>query len=242
MNNFSVESWLNFAGDSTIYIFAGLALAAILFAIIMSSVKSAKVRKMKKSNAEYRKLTLQTLSAVVNSIDARDPYSRNHSLMVAEYSVELGRRIGYSNLENLYFIALVHDIGKIGISDDILKRAGRLNPGEYAVMKQHTEIGARMLSGIDTIPNISDGAKYHHEHYDGSGYNTGAIGEDIPLVGRIIGVADAYAAMISPRSYRRGLTRDEAVTELNRCSGTQFDPKIVTAMVQMLNDGFEVSL
>ena len=218
-----------------------IALAVIVIVSITAAVLQYKTKQALSREAEYKKITLQCITAVVNSIDSRDPYSKNHSVRVAEYSVEIARRMGFKDLENLYYIALLHDIGKIGISDDILKRAGRLLPDEYSVMKQHTELGRKMLSGITAIPDIASGAKYHHEHYDGSGYNEGLRGTAIPLIGRIIGVADAFDAMISPRSYRRGLTKAEAVNELTRCSGTQFDPEIARIMVQMLNDGFTVA-
>ena len=228
--------------DTQTIIYILIALGVIAIIIIMSSVMSYKVKQALMREAEYKKITLQCITAVVNSIDSRDPYSKNHSVRVAEYSVEIARRMGFKNLENLYYIALLHDIGKIGISDDILKRAGRLLPNEYDIMKQHTELGRKMLSGITAIPDIANGAKYHHEHYDGSGYNEGLRGTAIPLIGRIIGVADAFDAMISPRSYRRGLTKAEAANELSRCAGTQFDPEIARIMVQMLNEGFTVSI
>lgn len=202
---------------------------------------TGKANRAKKREAENKKITLQCISAVVSTIDAKDPFSSGHSMRVAEYTVEIARRMGLDNLDNIYFIALLHDIGKIGIADDILKRVGRLMPEEYALMKQHTEFGRVILSSVTSLPGITEGAKYHHEHYDGTGYNEGLAGERIPLIGRIIGVADAYDAMTSPRSYRRGLSKTEAMNELNRCSGSQFDPNVAKIMVQMLNEGFSVN-
>ncbi len=230
-----------FSLDSQTMIIGVVVLAAIVIVAIVSAVMQYKTKQALMREAEYKKITLQCITAVVNSIDSRDPYSKTHSVRVAEYSVEIARRMGFKDLENLYYIALLHDIGKIGISDDILRRAGRLLPDEYQVMKQHTELGRKMLSGITAIPDIASGAKYHHEHYDGTGYNEGLRGTAIPLVGRIIGVADAFDAMISPRSYRRGLTKEEAINELHRCAGTQFDPEIARIMIGMLNDGFMVA-
>ncbi|MBE6753022.1 MAG: HD-GYP domain-containing protein [Ruminococcaceae bacterium] len=227
--------------DSTTLLVCGVALVLILIICITAAVLNGKIKKAQLREAEYKKITLQCITAVVNSIDSRDPYSKNHSVRVAEYSVEIARRLGFTDLENLYYIALLHDIGKIGISDDILKRAGRLLPDEYQLMKQHTELGSKMLSGITAIPDIASGAKYHHEHYDGTGYNEGLRGNAIPLVGRIIGIADALDAMTSARSYRRGLNRAEAINELKRCSGTQFDPDIANIMIQMLKEGFTVA-
>jgi len=227
--------------DTTTLLVGGVAVVLILIIIITSAVLQSKIKKAQQREADYKKITLQCITAVVNSIDSRDPYSKNHSVRVAEYSVEIARRLGFTDLENLYYIALLHDIGKIGISDDILKRAGRLLPDEYQLMKQHTELGSKMLSGITAIPDIASGAKYHHEHYDGTGYNEGLRGNAIPLVGRIIGIADALDAMTSARSYRRGLNRAEAINELKRCSGTQFDPDIANIMIQMLKEGFTVA-
>lgn len=220
---------------------AGVIAVAMTIAFVSVAVSKSKIAAAAERRvAGYRHVTLQSLTAVVSSIDARDPYCRNHSVRVAEFSVEIARRLGFTDLENLYYIALLHDIGKIGISDDVLRRVGSLQPSEYAVMKQHTDIGSKMLKKISAIPDISDGAKYHHEHYDGTGYNYGLKGEQIPLVGRIICVADSYVAMTSARSYRRGLTNGEAIKELERCAGTQFDPQIVHVMVEMLQDGFDV--
>ena len=227
--------------DQTTLLVGVVALVLVIIISIAAAVLHHKTKQALKREAEYKKITLQCISAVVNSIDSRDQYNKNHSLRVAEYSVEIARRMGFTDLENLYYIALLHDIGKIAISDDILKRAGRLSPDEYQLMKQHTELGRKMLSGITAIPDITSGAKYHHEHYDGTGYNEGLRGNAIPLIGRIIGVADALDAMTSARSYRRGLNRAEAINELKRCSGTQFDPEIAKIMIDMLNDGFTVA-
>ncbi len=210
----------------------------LLILLILVIVFAAKAGKAKKQNEQNQAVAIDCLTAIVNTIDEKDPFSKGHSVRVAKYSVEIARRMDLTNLDKIYIIALLHDIGKIGIPDDILKRVGRLMPDEYALMKQHTEFGRMILSQIPSVPGITEGAKYHHEHYDGSGYNEGLRGESIPLIGRIIGVADAYDAMTSPRSYRRGLSKAEAINELNRCAGTQFDPNVARIMVKMLNDGF----
>ena len=220
-------------------ILAASAVLLLVFLILMIAF-AAKAGKAKKSDEQNRAVSIECLSAIVNTIDEKDPFSKGHSIRVAKYSVEIARRMDLANLDKIYIIALLHDIGKIGIPDDILKRVGRLLPDEYALMKQHTEFGRMILSQVTSVPGITEGAKYHHEHYDGSGYNEGLRGESIPLIGRIIGVADAYDAMTSPRSYRRGLSKAEAINELNRCAGTQFDPNVARIMVKMLNDGFNV--
>ncbi len=219
-----------------------IAVTVALFVVIIVSIIIGTINnKMKKSiarEAQQKKMTLQCITAMVNSIDCKDPYLKGHSLRVAEYSVEIARRMGIADLENLYYAALLHDIGKVAIPDDILQRVGRLLPDEYQLMKQHTEFGRQILAEVTSIPDVALGAKYHHEHYDGTGYNDSLRGTDIPLIARIIGVADSYDAMTSARSYRRGLSKAEAVNELSRCSGTQFDPDIARIMIQMLNEGF----
>jgi len=224
--------------DFTTLIAIATTLIVVLVISIVSAIFQYKVKQATKRAAEQKKVTLECITAVVNSIDLKDPYSKGHSLRVAEYSVEIARRMGITELENLYYVALLHDIGKVAVPDDILKRAGRLLPEEYQLMKQHTEFGRQILSEITTIPDITLGAKYHHEHYDGSGYNNGLRGNNIPLIARIICVADSYDAMTSARSYRRGLSKEEAIKELVRCSGTQFDPDVAKIMIQMLQEGF----
>jgi len=225
-------------GFDTVLVVCAAAAIVILLALILIIVFASRASKAKKRAENVRKISLECLGAVVSTIDAKDPFSKGHSHRVAAYTVEIARRMNLDNLENIYIIALLHDIGKIGIPDDILKRVGRLMPDEYALMKHHTEFGRMILNEVTTLPGITEGAKYHHEYYDGSGYNEGLRGETIPLIGRIIGVADAYDAMTSPRSYRRGLSKAEAINELNRCAGTQFDPNITRIMIKMLNDGF----
>ncbi|MBE6759730.1 MAG: HD-GYP domain-containing protein [Ruminococcaceae bacterium] len=227
-----------FGIDSIIVI--GAAAGLLLIFLILAVAFAVKASKARKSDEQNKAISIECLSAIVNTIDEKDPFSKGHSYRVAKYSVEIARRMDLANLDKIYIIALLHDIGKIGIPDDVLKRVGRLMPEEYALMKQHTEFGRMILSQVTSVPGITEGAKYHHEHYDGSGYNEGLRGENIPLIGRIIGVADAYDAMTSPRSYRRGLSKAEAINELNRCAGTQFDPNVARIMVRMLNDGFNV--
>jgi len=228
-----------FGFDSLMVIGGAAAILLLIFLIIIIAL-AAKAGKAKKTAQESREISLECLQSIVNTVDAKDPFSKGHSLRVAKYSVEIARRMDLANLDNIFIIALLHDIGKIGIPDDILKRVGRLMPDEYALMKQHTEFGRMILSEVASVPGITEGAKYHHEHYDGSGYNEGLYGENIPLIGRIICVADAFDAMTSPRSYRRGLSKAEAINELNRCAGSQFDPNVAQIMIKMLNDGFSV--
>ena len=140
-------------------------------------------------------------------------------------------------VDNIYYIALLHDIGKIAIPDSILNKPGRLTDQEFSVMKKHTTRGAEILQGISTIPQIVEGAKSHHEKYDGSGYPEGKKGEDIPFVARIICCADCFDAMASKRVYKEPFSMDVIIKEFERCAGTQFDPKIAKVVIELISSG-----
>lgn len=184
----------------------------------------------------YRDLLIQSLNTISGTIDAKDPYTQGHSKRVAIYSRELARRLGLSEdmQENIYYIGLMHDIGKIGIPDDILNKSGKLTDEEFDIIRTHTTIGASILQDFTLIPEIASGAKYHHERMDGTGYPSGLTGMEIPYVARIICVADSYDAMSSSRCYRTALSTETIVSELTRCSGTQFDPEIVNELLDMI--------
>ena len=140
--------------------------------------------------------------------------------------------------ERIYYIGLLHDIGKVGIPNSILTKPGRLTVDEYEIVKRHTQMGAQLLEGFTTIKGAENGIKYHHERYDGTGYNEGLKGEEIPVEGRIIAVADAYDAMSSKRCYRDILSYDYILNELKINAGTQFDPIIVSYMIELIEGGF----
>ena len=182
----------------------------------------------------------QSLKTLTQFIDAKDAYTKDHSVRVADYAREIGRRIGMTEEEtkDLYYITLLHDCGKIAVPDEILKKEGALTPQEFAIVKTHTTKGNELLKKFTALPGIGDGAHYHHERYDGYGYPSGLEGEDIPLYARIICVADAYDAMSSNRCYRKALDEERILSELELNSGKQFDPKFVPIMVQMIRDGY----
>lgn len=188
---------------------------------------------------EIESLTIQTITTFANSIDAKDSYTKSHSYNVAQYALRIGRVLGWSELENrnLYYTALLHDIGKIGVPDYILKKADKLTKDEFDIIKKHPKIGERILKDITAVPQLGYGASNHHERYDGTGYPAGKKGNDIPLIGRIICVADAVDAMLSDRAYRPRLSVEETLAELERCSGTQFDPFLVDIMCSILRKG-----
>ena len=163
----------------------------------------------------------------------------DHGLLVSHLASHLGRRLGCSvqEVQDLSLAGILHDIGKIGIPDAILNKPGRLTDEEYEVMKTHVTRGGEILKDFTMIDNVSVGALYHHERYDGSGYCVGLKGEEIPLDARIIGIADAFDAMTANRVYRKQLDIDFVIGELKRCSGTQFDPKLVDILLSLIEDG-----
>ncbi len=181
----------------------------------------------------------QTIIAIAKAVDAKDERTSQHSSRVSEYSVMIAREMGWDDhqCENLRKAAQMHDIGKIAIRDDILNKAGRLTDSEYEIMKSHAKRGAEILKDLTLIEHVVDGARYHHERYDGNGYPDGLRGEDIPIYGRIIGVADAFDAMTANRVYRNKMDLGYVIGELKRCSGTQFDPEIVKIFLKLLRDG-----
>lgn len=182
-------------------------------------------------------LTTDMIKALVKTIDAKDPYTNGHSVRVAEYSKMIAEQ-EYSDtqkIQNIHNIALLHDIGKIAIQDDIINKPGKLTDEEYNLIKAHTITGAQILSEISSYPDLINGAKYHHERYDGRGYPCGLKGEEIPEIAAIIGVADAYDAMTSNRSYRKMLPQDVVRNEISKGLGTQFHPKWGKIMLQLID-------
>ncbi|MBR4473495.1 MAG: HD domain-containing protein [Oscillospiraceae bacterium] len=179
----------------------------------------------------------QSALSLVTAIDAKDEYSRGHSMRVAEYSRKIAEAMGKSEEEcrKIYYAGLLHDVGKIGISDAIITKKGKLTPEEYEEVRRHPVLGNQILSSIRDYPYISIGAHYHHERYDGKGYPDGLKGEDIPEIARIISVADAYDAMSSNRSYRRAIPQQIIREEIVAGAGTQFDPEIAMIMRHLID-------
>ena len=184
-----------------------------------------------------QRLFAQTATALVSAIDAKDQYTHGHSSRVAEYSRKIAEFAGKSpsECEEIYYVALLHDVGKIGIPEAIIGKDGRLTDEEYAVIKQHPVIGAQILQSITEYPYISIGARFHHERFDGKGYPESLKGTDIPEVARIISVADAYDAMTSKRSYRDPIPQEKVREELIEGAGSQFDPEFANIMLHLLD-------
>ncbi|MBR0307678.1 MAG: HD domain-containing protein [Mogibacterium sp.] len=197
-----------------------------------------KIEMMQKAQDELQKVFEQTAEALANAIDAKDQYTHGHSTRVARYSERIAAAAGKSEEErnDIYFTALLHDVGKIGVPDKIINKDGKLTDEEFAWIKRHPVIGNQILSSISSSPYLSIGAHYHHERYDGRGYPDGLIGEDIPEIARIIAVADSYDAMTSKRSYRDPLPQQEVREQLLEGTGTQFDPRFADIMLHMIDE------
>ena len=196
---------------------------------------------IKKQKKKVSDLSFQAMITIAHTIDLKDRYGEGHSLRVALYSREIARRLGWTveELENLYNVALLHDIGKIAIEDSILNKMGTLTEQEYESVKRHTKVGADIVKNTTFIPGIKEGISYHHERYDGTGY-VGLKGKDIPLIARILAVADAVTAMEEDRPFRRRLSSMELEKELISNKGKRFDPDIVNVAVEMLHEGYDV--
>lgn len=225
-------------GNPLFWIFIGMFIAWLVcfFSLIIVKINLRRLVAQKKRDEEIIEQTMRTF---VNFIEAKDPSTMGHSLRVAQYSRMLSEQMNFSEEEckNIYYIALMHDCGKIYIPDEILTKPARLTDEEYAAMKKHTVFGSEILRDFSSIENIQLGAMYHHERYDGKGYPTGIKGEDIPLIARIIGVSDAFDAMNSKRCYRNSLTHEVIMSELRNNKGTQFDPEIVELLLKLIDDG-----
>ncbi len=184
---------------------------------------------------------LATVRALAAAVDAKDPYTRGHSDGVAAYALRIGDALMFSpeQMIALEMAAYLHDIGKIGISEDILLKPGKLTDAEMSQMRHHPLIGANILKPVAFPWPIAPIVRHHHEHFDGAGYPAGLKTEEIPILARVLTVADSFEAMVADRPYRRGRSQQEAMLELRRCSGTQFDPRIVDAFINVLEQSDE---
>ncbi len=188
---------------------------------------------------ELEEMFFQTAASLADAIEKRDPYTGGHTQRVTQYSLTIARHLQLKPVEMkwLKISAVLHDIGKIGIDDQILRKPDRLNPEEYDAIKRHADMGAEIIDHIKQLKNIIPGVKYHHEQLDGTGYPEGLKGEKIPIIAKIVAVADTYDAMTTDRPYRKGLSKELASQELKRCSGTQFDKEVVEAFIKAYEAG-----
>lgn len=220
----------------------GTAVLLYIFALIDINNTAEKATRLeleylKKSQQSSRRLFEQTATALVNAIDAKDKYTHGHSSRVAEYSRKIAEALGKSEDEcqEIYYAALLHDVGKIGIPKEIINKEGKLTKEEYEVIKQHPVVGKQILSSISEYPYLSIGANHHHERYDGKGYPDKLKGDDIPEIARIVAVADAYDAMTSKRSYRDPIPQQKVREEFVKGAGAQFDPEFAKIMLHLID-------
>ncbi len=227
----------------TAYMLLVGSIAIVWFTLLFARTRMRRTLDIQKREVEVAKqqvkLSNETIMAIARTVDAKDGNTSLHSKRVSEYSALIGSKIGFTEAEceNIRKAALLHDIGKIGIPDKILNKPDRLTDEEYEIMKTHVTRGAEILKDFTIVEHVVEGARYHHEKYDGTGYPDGLKGEDIPLYGRIIGVADAFDAMTQNRVYRKKLDISYVYGELERCKGSQFDPKIADIMIALARSG-----
>lgn len=202
------------------------------------------MKKVEESQRELEKMNEKMITTIARTIDARDPYTNGHSQRVAKYALELSRRMGKTEAEQkeIYYAALLHDVGKIHVPDAIINKPSKLSEEEFAHIKLHPLSGYYILKDIDEMVPIAQGSKWHHERYGGNGYPSGLIGKGIPEVARIIGVADAYDAMTSNRSYRETMPQEKVREEIEKGKGTQFDPQIADIMLGMIDEDTEYEM
>ena len=233
-------------------VFSGLILSVgLVFLLLTAGIKTFKdygefiseknvlQQRIEEKDYKIEKMSTQILHSLAQAIDAKDTYTNGHSLRVAQYSLLLAKKLELTKQMQsiIYYTALLHDIGKIGIPDQILQKQGVLTDEEYDIIKNHTTIGYEILKHIEEIPEIELGARWHHERYAGDGYPDNLKGDQIPLNARIIAVADAYDAMSSSRVYRKSLSDEYIRLEIEKGLGTQFDPVIGRQMLKLIDDG-----
>ena len=196
-------------------------------------------RRLDEKTREMERITIQAIMTVANTVDAKDDYTKGHSMRVAAYSELMAQRLGWSEeeIQNTYYVAMLHDVGKIGVPDAVLNKPFKLTDLEFGLIKNHTIMGAEILKDFKMFPNVDVGAKYHHERYDGKGYPEGLKAESIPLIARVIALVDSYDAMTSNRVYRRRLDNDIVMKELEKGKGSQWDPELVDIFLELIKEG-----
>lgn len=214
-------------------------LSVWIIALLIFCITEAQYMKYKKLHDHDNEIIKESIETFTGFIDAKDPYTNGHSNRVAQYTRLIAEEMGYEGeeLNRIYYVALLHDCGKIGVPDNILGKPGRLTEDEFEIIKSHTTRGDEILSRFKSLPNVTEGARYHHERYDGKGYPEGKKGEEIPLIARMICVADSFDAMNSNRVYREKLSRDAIIEEIEKNRGTQFDPEIADILLNLIKNG-----
>ena len=188
-------------------------------------------------NEEMDSFFTNVIKALSEAIEAKDKYTRGHTDRVSRLSVQIGEKMGLSHqqLKILELSAILHDVGKIGVPEAILNKKSRLTQDEYVEIKKHAAIGAQIIAPIKQFTEIKEGVLHHHERYDGFGYPSGLKGDNIPLIARIISIADTFDTLTTERPYKKAYSKKEAIKEIAKCSGTQFDPKVVKIFNKVIN-------
>lgn len=201
-------------------------------------------KEVEKKTRENNSLTLHVVQTLAEAIDAKDTYTNGHSGRVAAYAKEISRRYGYDQRQQdeIYMMGLLHDVGKIGVHDEIINKNSRLTDEEFAEIKRHPVVGDKILKNIKEMPQLAYGARWHHERVDGRGYPDGLKGDEIPEQARIIAVADAYDAMTSNRSYRDLMPQEKVRSEIEKGKGAQFDEKFADIMISMIDEDTEYTM
>ncbi len=210
---------------------------SLLF-LVLYGIMSKASGKIRAQSAELKDMVVNLTSAMAQALDAKSHWTKGHSERVGMYSEKVALKMGLPKAEirNLRIAGLLHDIGKIGTYDSLLEKPGRLTPEEFAIVKKHAEQGVKILSGIKQLEDIIPLIAHHHERYDGQGYPAGIGGEKIPIGARILHVADSFEAITDNRPYRRARSYREAIREIKRHTGRQFDPEVVAAFLEVLRE------
>lgn len=219
-----------------------------LCTVAMSDFQKLKIKAIKNQKEltaavieEHNKvvsMSMQTIISISNAVEAKDIHVGKHSQRVAHFACLIAKKMGWKNedIERLHTIAMLHDIGKIGVESSILNKEGNLTDEEFEKLKTHTTIGGKILKNLTIIPGADEGANYHHEHFDGKGYPEGLSYKNIPLVARIICIADSFDAMKFPRIYKNGMSSEQIKDELINNRGTQFDPQLTDFFIEVCNE------
>ncbi|KPU27244.1 hypothetical protein TR13x_05675 [Caloranaerobacter sp. TR13] len=232
----------NTAAIGTLGLIIALAYFALgAFAVVIFFGPLLLARYSYKLYMDMRHVYMETIQALTNAMEAKDAYTRGHADRVGMYAVKLARALNLSDrkIENIKNAAILHDIGKIGIDDQILKKPGKLTEEEYQKIKQHPSIGAEILKGVNFLKEVSDIVRHHHERYDGKGYPDGLKENEIPVEAAILAIADVYDAMTSDRPYRKALSKEVALSEIEKNAGTQFNPEFAKMFVKVMKNDNE---
>jgi len=220
---------LTFSKNSDLYCIAESfnTMADIMEELVV--INENKISELNDKNKELETANRDLVEALVSAIEAKDKYTLGHSKRVSEYAVELAKKLNMSEekIAEVRVAGMLHDVGKIGVSDDILNKSSRLTEREYEEVKKHPAIGSWILNTLDLPETTMDAINYHHERYDGKGYPLGLSGKELSLEAQIIAVSDAYDAMTSDRPYRKAMSNEAAINEIKKCADTQFNPELV---------------